>query len=348
MNASVPGKIMLAGEYAVLLGGRALAVTLDKRLAVTAAARPAGFGARVTSDLWPEPRMLSDAALGVGRTTDGDPLLTAVAYGLKLFGLIDVEITVDSELRVSYGIGSSSALRLAVLLALNELSPPGARYSYLDTARHAWLLQRDAQSLASGYDIATQLTGGLVEFRNPSARRPMVAGPTVLDPDQWPVEITRHERLLEPARELVHPFVGGRGAPTGQVTGETLVWLDQSGRLESLMFASEELVEAFYGALAERFDGMALARLVAAVRDHRSVFSGSPHESEVLGDALARLPGFDRSWSFKTTGAGGEDAILLIGEPTCLAQATDTLYRMGWDRLTARLSGDGAWVGNGP
>lgn len=346
VTASAPGKIMLAGEYAVLLGGRALSVTVDRRLAVTATMKPKGYGARITSDLWPEARTLSDAAVAVGRTADGDPLTTAAAYGMKAFGIEDVELIVTSELRVSHGIGSSSALRLAVLMALNALAPEGRRLgSTLDVARHAWLLQREAQALASGYDVATQLTGGLVEFRNPAARRPMIASPVAEDSDQWPVEITRHERLIEPARELVHPFVGGRGAPTGKVTIETLAWLDQQGRLEPLLAASEDLVDAFHSALAERFDAHAQSHLIACVREHRSLFEGSPHDPSPLRAALMRLPGFDHTWSFKTTGAGGEDAILLIGEPTCLALATDTLYRMGWDRLSARLSSEPARVG---
>jgi hypothetical protein len=231
-----------------------------------------------------------------------------------------------------------------VLLALNELAHVSSRLPYLDVARHAWLLQRNAQSLASGYDVATQLTGGLVEFRNPAARRPMIAGPMPEGEDKWPVEITRHERLLATARELVHPFAGGRGAPTATVLAETLVWLDQEGRLEALLYASEALVECFHAALAERFNGVALARLVAAAREHRSVFQGSPHDPVHLENALAQLKGFDQTWTFKTTGAGGEDAIILIGEPSCVSLATDTLYRMGWDRLPARFAGDGANV----
>lgn len=344
--ASAPGKIMLAGEYTVLFGGRALALTLDKRLSVTVTTRRPGSGTHVSCELWPDPRILPDVARLSGRSADGDPLMSAVAYGLKLFEMDDVAVSVQSDLRVSYGIGSSSALRLGVLLALNELAPVGMRLAYLDAARHAWILQRDSQALASGYDLATQLTGGLVTFRNPSAQRPLLAGPTENDPDQWPIEITRHTRLLEPARELAHPFVGGRGAPTGKVTGETLVWLDQTGRLEALMQASEELIDAFYAALSERFDASAQAYLIAAAREHRSLFVGAPHYPEAIVAALAQLPGFDRTWSFKTTGAGGEDAVLLIGEPTCLALATETLYRMGWDRLPARFATDGARVGS--
>jgi hypothetical protein len=352
VTASAPGKIMLAGEYAVLLGGRTLAVTIDRRLTVTAERRGEGEGIRIASNLWPEPRTLARAAVDDpdgprkgANPAAADPLTAAVAFAARHYGLTDLGVTVASDLAVHYGVGSSSALRLSVILALGELAPAEIRLPRLDAARYAWLLQREAQSFASGYDVATQLVGGLVEFRNPAVRRPMLAGPSPDNADQWPVEITRHERLLEPARELVHPFVGGRGAPTGKVLGETLAWLGQAGRVEALGAASEELVEAFHGAFAARFDAYAQARLIAAVAQHRQIFAGSPHDPTGLHAALSRLPDFDETWTFKTTGAGGEDAILLVGEPSAVAVATDTLYRMGWDRLRARFAADGAAAG---
>src|SRR5690606_638539 len=70
-----------------------------------------------------------------------------------------------------------------------------------------------------------------------------------------------------------------------------------------------------------------------AVGAMRRVFRGSPHEPRELLSALEALPGIDETWSIKTTGAGGEDALLLFGDDEAVKPALRVLHARGWEAL---------------
>lgn len=327
VSVHVPGKVMLAGEYSVLSGGRALAATLNRRLDVTVVAQPdLGPFVSVESNLWDEARRI-EAGHDPNDYQD-EPLLEAVARGMQLHGVTGVAVKVGSELDVNFGIGSSSALRLAVLIALEDYARlrrgDGSlrRDALWGAAREALRLQRHAQKQASGYDIATQLVGGLALF-SPAAEL-----------DEWPAAcVAAPATRFDALHRLVHVFVGGRGAPTGRVTTETLTWLKERGLLLRVAAATEDLIEDFHRALAEPDDAKQRGLLARAAGAHRKIFSASPHFPHALAVALGGLPGCDTSWSFKTTGAGGEDALLLLGDATDIAPAAALLEGAGWRRL---------------
>lgn len=335
----VPGKVMLAGEYSVLGGGRALAATVNRALAVEANDRPEfGRVVMVESNLWSDSRRV-EAGVDPAEYRE-EPLLEAVARGMELYGVAGAEVKVGSSLEVSFGIGSSSAIRLAVMVALEDLArlkrgePSRSVAELWPAAREALRLQRNAQKQASGYDIATQLVGGLALF-TPS--------PEI---DEWPASCSTlpDKRGLEALNALVHVYVGGRGAPTGRVTTETLAWLGERGLLHRVHAATEDLIEDFHRALAEPEDPRRLAALARAVQAHRRIFGASPHFPAALAAALEALPDEGRSWSFKTTGAGGEDALLLIGPEVETQPAATLLEAAGWRRLPTPFTAVGTAI----
>ena len=149
--ASLPGKIMLAGEYAVLFGGRALSSTIDKRLAVTATALPtgdAGGGAKLASAIWPAEVSLPPVGEKPARELQDEPFAQAAARAMEIFGLADVHFEVQSDLKIEHGVGTSSAIRAGVLVAANAIAPEDKRLAPPELAREAWRLQRAAQSMA--------------------------------------------------------------------------------------------------------------------------------------------------------------------------------------------------------
>jgi phosphomevalonate kinase len=338
VTVTVPGKVMLAGEYTVLAGGAALAATIDRRLTVTVTHAPGLGGCRVHSDLWAAPRLVEWGMDG------GEPLVAAVARGMRLYGVSDCEVAVRSELDPRHGVGSSAALRLGVMAALSAVGAPPrrrrGRTALWNAALEAFRLQREHQRQASGYDIATQVKGGLTLF-TPGHAAAGARGPVAED---WPGATTSFTRTeMQALKELVHVYVGGAGAPTGPVLQDTLAWLDRSGRLPRLESATATLLAALGRALAGPSDASAsgLARACAA---HRAVFAGSPHFPEALAGGLAALAGESERWSFKTTGAGGEDALLLFGRRAALAPAHAYLAERGWHSLGAAFTSTGARV----
>jgi mevalonate kinase len=207
--ARAPAKLMLAGEYAVLAGGRALAVTLDCWLTARLR-RVAGEGITVRSNLWPSAQHIAPGA--DLQELRGTPLLHAVAEAAKRYGIERAELSIESTIDVSHGIGSSSALRLAVAMAMAEAHGSWSDESALldghtvadafadatwGAARLAVALQREAQGGASGYDVATQLVGGLVSFTSSD------------DLSMWPGRIHAFEGAsLSRLAQLVHVYVG--------------------------------------------------------------------------------------------------------------------------------------------
>ena len=131
VSASAPGKVVLSGEYAVLDGAPAVCMAVDRRAVVTA-----GKGAAATSSS----SLVQTVIKAVGRdaTPDCDTRAFATQAGEKL------------------GLGSSAALTVAMLAALEEEKPGLER---------AIDIHREWQGgSGSGVDIACSLHGGLIEY----------------------------------------------------------------------------------------------------------------------------------------------------------------------------------------
>lgn len=303
---------MLAGEYAVLAGGRCLAVTIDRWLAVGVSARREP-GVRVSSDLWPAAYELSQL------TADAcarEPLLqTLFAYGDE-HPLSELAVEVRSNLDVKSGFGSSSAVRLATLLALDAYFKGSHPAAVMPRAHQVWQLQKAQQGFASGYDVLTQASGGLILWRPDYA--------------SWPGKV---ERLpLAPLDAWVQVWVGGAGAPTTAVGGSVRQHLAQDGRAAALRSCSEQLVDGLL-ALLQEGQPRALHTVLDANKKHREILAAAPHYPRSLLAVLSALPGCDAEWTFKTSGAGGEDALLLIGPAAQLGAPAQRLEALGWRRL---------------
>ncbi len=144
-SAHAPGKLILAGEHAVVYGHLAVAAAVSLQTTVTLRARPGPSGlARDTA-----PAFL------------GDPRLAgAVATVLPPDGL---EVHVVSDLPVGCGMGSSAALAVALVRAI------AAREGrVLDEAAcfdQAFPIERAFHGTPSGIDHAVSANGGVVAYR---------------------------------------------------------------------------------------------------------------------------------------------------------------------------------------
>lgn len=310
IKVSVPGKIMLAGEYAILKGGRSLSATVGARLSLSIS-ESSDF--RVRSNLWP-----TDVIVPLTKSTE--PLIDSLQYAGNQFDIGHALVEVRSDLPVSFGLGSSSAVRLAAHIGLKAFAEQTVALkepTLWASARDAWMLQKEQQGFASGYDLVTQLHGSFIAWQPDYA--------------SWPGTIKRLD--LDWLNEWVHPYAGGEGAPTTMVGGSVKEWLFAQDLWCDLKGISEDLIEAF---LAKDF-----ALIIQANRAHRELFQKAPFYPSHLYKLLASIDGFDRSWTFKTTGAGGEDAILLIGHTSDLTEVNRLLQEKGWNRLDSPWSSEG-------
>ena len=319
---------MLAGEYAVLRGGHSLAVTIDIGMTVKLAWNPTAASWTIHSNLWESPKVVDD-----DHTPQKDILCRAVQFAAKKTGLHGGTISIRSTLDIKHGLGSSSALRLGVcgaFFALQQAEKHGAAQSIpRESLNAAWQLQSEAQGLASGYDVVTQFVGGLVEFNFDYSD------------NKWVPHWFKHHR--DRLETFVHVFVGGKGAPTTQTVQTTASWLDFGSRMEKFLDVSETLVDAF-NLCIQQPNTTSLKTLIATCATSRSQFVGSPHFPANIAAHLGAIAGLDKKWTWKTTGAGGEDAILLIGEQHEISEAAGRLTDLGWSRLNAKFSDLGGHI----
>lgn len=318
LEVRVPGKMMLAGEYAVLKGGPSLSVTVDAYLSL-AIRKDTKPGVWVESNIWTEPKQVPSSLAT-------EPLLDS----LHALSHCNARVSVRSDLAISFGLGSSSAVRLAAHLATRAFQKPSMPLTEderWDAAREAWQRQRAEQGFASGYDLLTQLQGGLVAWQP--------------DYEKWPGNIANHE--LGWVSEFVHPYVGGKGAPTRSVGGSVKDYLADHDLWPELLERSADLVDAFLRQTPES--------VIQANTAHQFLFKNAPFYPRDILNLLASLSHFGRSWTFKTTGAGGEDAILLLGARSELTEADQALRREGWRPLPHAFTRDGSrisWKDLGP
>jgi phosphomevalonate kinase len=152
--ATAPGKVMLAGEYAVLDGGPAVLAAVDRR----AVARS---GARAGATLSP----FLAAARDVVRAVLGDD-------AARCFDGIDVDTGALAQAGQKLGLGSSAAatvaaVRLAGGEALHDDLPLVIRLA-LDAHARA---QAGRGAAGSGADVVAVAHGGVIGFRSGAVRR---------------------------------------------------------------------------------------------------------------------------------------------------------------------------------
>ncbi len=156
-KASAPGSLMLLGEHAVLAGGPALVTALNKRIEVTVTSRTDNI-IKIVSALGHYETDLKNYY--------SDPVFRFVFAVLDLFRhkmQQGCEITIDSQIDATTGLGSSAAVTVATLAAMAALQKQKMTTKQL-------LLQsikiiRNVQGVGSGADVAASVLGGVIAYR---------------------------------------------------------------------------------------------------------------------------------------------------------------------------------------
>lgn len=325
---SVAAKIMIAGEYSVLFGGKALATTLSPTMQVTCEAGDLGTGLTIRSNLYPQPKTYSTTQLYQSDGLDPASHVFALLYqAASCHGLTippGVRITVDSQIPLTAGMGSSSALRLGVVLSAQEAL--GLDFHPDALLRIAHASQRDWQkSPASGYDVLTQFHGAMVVSRS--------------QPDSSIATLEKHitapSTLANTHKKLSIYSQNRTTTPTGP---QIQWWLDSlhqqadaQKKLQRYQHAHDQLIDCFLNEAHTTEIAMAFAE----VRKASPVPELSP-----LFTQLESTKGFDQNFSVKTTGAGGYDSLLAVGDIP--EEASAILARFGFSPLSVKLSAGGA------
>ena len=299
MRATVPGKLMLCGEYSVCRdGGDALAAAVDAYFEVTF--QPSGTDFRVSS----AGMGLEDAPIS------SVPVLESVvgyAPASLRGGAFVVHTRVPQGDRKP-GVGSSAAICVAGMAAMK--AQVGQRLSLADAiAAH----QRAQGGKGSGYDVATCMTGGVTHFSasntRPEARRL-----------QW----------LQGLHAAI--FFTGRGSDTAAQLRRV-----EQARWHRAQNHEEQL--AHMGATAARFcaywgDGD-LAGVLRSAREAETQLKafGTSGQLDIHGGGVGELVALVNSAGAvgRTSGAGGGDCVWALAEDAqAIAVARELAVRHGY------------------
>ena len=285
---SAPGRVCLFGEHAVVYGEPAIACAISLRARVSA---------KKSKKMDIKPHIAGNSPY----------ILSAIEEMEKLAGFEGVSINVTSEIPVASGLGSSAAITVASLGALNKEFCVGLTDKKIAALGHK--VERSVQGLASPMDTMTSALGGVLVI--PEGRKlrsincGIVVGNTGIRSD------TREEVRKVAALKKNYPYVTSQIIRTiGDMvgTGETCIRKGDCECTGELMNINHMLL----GAL-----GVGCAELTA------------------LADA-ARKGG---ALGAKITGAGGGGCIVSITrQPDVTARA---IKKAGGLPIKTKVSGDG-------
>ena len=230
---SAPGKVFLFGEHAVVYGKPGIAMSIKPRVMVTV--RHSRYFQRPNSP-----------------------------YIAECFKLLDIKgsVYVRSQLPSASGLGSSAAVTVATLFAINDEFQLG--YSRADVAELAHEVEKITQGgRASATDTYVSTFGGMVLIRGDEKRRlippqnlSLVIGNSMISHNTSEM-VRRVAEFREHSPAIANPIMDAIGA----ITMEAMYNMENHKELGVLMNRNHALLEAL------GVSHPALSNLVLAARD---------------------------------------------------------------------------------
>ncbi|MCP4300402.1 MAG: hypothetical protein GY783_07445 [Gammaproteobacteria bacterium] len=285
VSASAPGKVVLSGEYAVLDGAPAVCMAVDRRAIVKISAID-GDWHRVSAPghCSVEGRFVADGAtIDWLQGADEYGVVDAIWRTLRPGGKNPLSIELDTcsfldqKSGEKIGVGSSAAVTVALVAALSQSGDVLG-----DAIRAHKLFQHGA---GSGVDVATSVSGGLIEYRMKE---------TTISRLRWPAGL---------AYRLVWT-----GVPAStRLKLDHLAGIGRRSSRDALAAAAARMATAWQSAsMVMRQYPTYIAALREFSVDHDLGIFDAGHDQLVTEAAAAEL-------IYKPCGAGGGDVGILLG-----------------------------------
>ncbi|NJD77286.1 MAG: mevalonate kinase [Candidatus Methanoperedens sp.] len=245
-TCSAPGKIYLFGEHAVVYGEPAIACAVDLRTRISVEKSDA---ITISSD--------------IGTTGLDFDIHPYVSAAIKKLGCMETSIKITSDIPMGSGLGSSAAVTIATLAAINIEF--GLGHDSAELARMGHEIEKEIQGAASPTDTYVSTFGGVVEI--PSRKRLEIPGCGIVvgntnkgaTPKKTARLVKQVATLKEDYPEIVNPIIKTIGSFA--VKGESLLQKKDYCSLGELMNVNHGLLDALGVGTAE------LSSLVYAARN---------------------------------------------------------------------------------
>jgi mevalonate kinase len=285
VTCSAPGKVYLFGEHAVVYGINAICCAVDIRTRVTVDARP---------------DILIESSLGTtGLDYSVHPYVSAVLEAVRdVSPFAGIKVHIESDLPVGSGLGSSAAVTVATLKALDAFF--GLGFSPEDIASRAHAIETQIQGAASPSDTYVCTTGGTVMIpdrrRISSPEYAIVIGNTGIFASTKEL-VAGVAALKNVYPDVISPVFSAIG--NAALRGETLLAEKDYEALGRLMDINQGLLDAL-GVGCPELSGLIYAARAAGACGAKITGAGGggcmfalvrPDRAVAVGEAIARAGG---------------------------------------------------------
>jgi mevalonate kinase len=294
---SAPGKIFLFGEHAVVYGKRAIACAIDMRTYVEIT--PSFKGIHIHSVFKDDP-------------DKNTYLKTAIKKFQTYADVSNININVKSQIPVASGLGSSAAVTVATISALN--AEYGIGLSLEEIATMAYQTELDVQGAASPTDTFVSTMGGTVivpdKVKLPPISCGIVIGHTGISKSTSRM-VSRVRALKEKYPAVMENIMDAIGKISE--SGEALVKKDDYRSIGELMNVNQGLLDAIGVSIPE------LSQQIYAARHHGA-------------------------YGAKITGAGGGGCMVAICEHEKCKDIADAIGKASGDSFITKPTSQGVRI----
>ena len=299
ITSSAPGKIYLFGEHAVVYGESAICCAINLRTRV-----------RVElSDSIEIHSVLGSSGINFKK----HPYVSAVVEQMMEFAPIKgVSVSIESELPVGSGLGSSAALTVSTIQALNQLFDCGLSLEQIAELGHN--IERDVQGNASPTDTYVSTMGGV--FMLPHRKKLKLANCGIVIGDTGRNSSTKElvsnvAELNNSFPEIISPILSIIGKITS--LGENLVCNGDYISIGKLMNINQGLLD--------------------------SIGVGSLELSQLIYSARS-----NGAYGAKLTGAGGGGCMVALTDISRINDVSDAIKSVGGVPITTNITDKGVIV----
>lgn len=291
--ASAPASTMLMGEHAVLFGHSALVCALTQRIFVRANKRTDGQIV-ITSNLGYFECAVADLQTHVQQGSLFSFVLQALALSEQV-EMGGVELLIESEFEHTLGLGSSAAVTVACLGAMDLLTQ--GEFDAQPVMQLGIESIRKVQGRGSGADVAASALGGIIKFKS----HPLSAKKTLLS-----------LKALQDAPQLQLVYCGYK-TPTPMVIEQVAKSAEQEPqRFAQLYEQMGACVETTVDALV-REDWWTLSRSMNQYQMLMRAIGVSDKTIESIIQLAQKKAPLDTLFGAKISGSGLGDCVLLLG-----------------------------------